>query len=533
MIEPESKHKITLASSLNSRGTTMKAKLLILLSLSFVLLSLSFVVSANAGSATWNANPVDNQWNNPANWTPNTVPNGPGDVATFGASAITSISLTSPVELHSLVLNSGASAFTFSMFGGSTLTLSGTGIVNNSGIIQNFVDAGTPQSGYGKITFNGFATAGSQTMFTNNGGPTGGAIGLITFNDSASAADATFVAFGGYMYFYDQSTADNATIIVNGTSSSDVGWSLVSLGSGTAANATLIATSGDIAGGDIGLGLIGFEGPNTARVQVYGKGYLLAYSGNIGSLEGDGLVIIEPDGNLHIGGNNLSTTFSGKIKGDTPFTSPEGAGDLNGACSIGYNEAPNNQYGAVTKEGTGTLSLRGIGTYGQGTTITAGTLLVANSDVPGTGKGPVNVTGGTLGGGGMILGRVTIGAGSFLAPASGTKTQATLTIQSILTLQADATYTCTFKARGSEAITDLVIANEVTITGANIQLKGKTSGSLTEGLVLTLISNTSANPITGTFSNLPDGGIVNVNGNKLQASYSGGDGNDLTLTVVP
>jgi hypothetical protein len=53
------------------------------------------------------------------------------------------------------------------------------------------------------------------------------------------------------------------------------------------------------------------------------------------------------------------------------------------------------------------------------------------------------------------------------------------------------------------------------------------------GLVLTVISNTSANPISGTFSNLADGAIVTVSGNKLQTSYSGGDGNDLTLTVVP
>jgi hypothetical protein len=53
------------------------------------------------------------------------------------------------------------------------------------------------------------------------------------------------------------------------------------------------------------------------------------------------------------------------------------------------------------------------------------------------------------------------------------------------------------------------------------------------GTVLTVISNTSADPISGTFANLPDGGIVTVNGNNLQASYSGGDGNDLTLTVVP
>ncbi|MGH8093277.1 MAG: hypothetical protein ACREIF_07390, partial [Chthoniobacterales bacterium] len=84
------------------------------------------------------------------------------------------------------------------------------------------------------------------------------------------------------------------------------------------------------------------------------------------------------------------------------------------------------------------------------------------------------------------------------------------------------------------AKTDKVIANGVTIaSGASVNLSGTTKGTLTSGLVLTVISNTSANPISGTFSNLADGAIVNVNGNNLQASYEGGDGNDLTLTVVP
>ena len=64
-------------------------------------------------------------------------------------------------------------------------------------------------------------------------------------------------------------------------------------------------------------------------------------------------------------------------------------------------------------------------------------------------------------------------------------------------------------------------------------MQGKTQGTLTPGTVLTVISNTSANPITGTFNNLADGEIVTINGNNFQASYSGGDGNDLTLTVVP
>jgi hypothetical protein len=79
-----------------------------------------------------------------------------------------------------------------------------------------------------------------------------------------------------------------------------------------------------------------------------------------------------------------------------------------------------------------------------------------------------------------------------------------------------------------------VIANGVTInSGAMIALSGQTVGVLAQGTVLTLISNTSANPISDTFSNLPDGSIVTINGNNFQANYSGGDGNDLTLTVVP
>ena len=49
----------------------------------------------------------------------------------------------------------------------------------------------------------------------------------------------------------------------------------------------------------------------------------------------------------------------------------------------------------------------------------------------------------------------------------------------------------------------------------------------------TVINNTAATPIAGTFHNLPEDKILNVNGSNLQASYTGGDGNDLTLTVVP
>ncbi len=119
-----------------------------------------------------------------------------------------------------------------------------------------------------------------------------------------------------------------------------------------------------------------------------------------------------------------------------------------------------------------------------------------------------------------------------LAPAHGGNKRLTLTIQGSLTFNSDSTYT--FRAKRNRSKIDKVIANGVTInSGATIDLSGETKGNLTEGMVLTLIKNTAATPISGTFSKLPDGAIVNVNGNNLQASYSGGDGNDLTLTVAP
>ena len=59
------------------------------------------------------------------------------------------------------------------------------------------------------------------------------------------------------------------------------------------------------------------------------------------------------------------------------------------------------------------------------------------------------------------------------------------------------------------------------------------AAALPPGTSFTVISNTSATPISGTFSNLPDGSTITMGSNTYLVSYEGGDGNDLTLTVVP
>ena len=119
-----------------------------------------------------------------------------------------------------------------------------------------------------------------------------------------------------------------------------------------------------------------------------------------------------------------------------------------------------------------------------------------------------------------------------LSPGNNAVTRGTLTIQSTLTFNPDATYN--FWLNTSDVTADEVVALGVTInSGAQFSFADLGSGTLTAGTVFTVINNTAATPIAGTFSNLPDGSTFTSNGNTYQVNYEGGDGNDLTLTVIP
>jgi len=547
--------------------------------LAFVLVT---TTSSFAGSATWGANPATGNWSTATNWTPATSPNGPNDIATFATSRVRFVAPEGATEVNSIVFNPGASQFTIALLT-TTLTISGTGVTNNSGVNQNFAP------GPGEIDFTNSATAGSSDVvftnagnvqffntstagnatFTNNGAvkffdtsTAGDAIlnnnAEILFQSSSTAGNGTITNSGGGTVLFSNGTptAGNATFTNTGGAVSGGGGGFIIFNSlnemtGTAGSATFINNGGAVAGaipgetlfnpGDAGNatliangglgggggGLIVFSAAGgvstggTARLEVFGNGNLDISQQNTsglttGSIEGDGLVFLGAN-NLTVGANNLSTTFSGLLQ--------------DGGIS-------HHTGGSLTKTGTGTLTLSGANTYTGGTIVSAGTLLVSNRRGSGTGTGAVKVNAGTLGGSGVITGAVTIGtgngAGATLAPAGGTKKQATLTSQNALTFNADATYSYSFKAKGNRTRTDEVVAMGVTIkSGATFIAKGTVQGALPAGLVLTVISNTSATPISGTFNNLADGAILTVNGNNFQANYKGGDGNDLTLTVVP
>jgi len=345
------------------------------------------------------------------------------------------------------------------------------------------------------LLFYGTSTAGNGT-FTNNGGTTDGSGGAqLQFLDTSTASNGTFInnggigggsegGHGGQTRFYGPSTAANATLIANGSAGLYY-W-----------NPGAILFSLDSTGG-------------TARVEVFDNGNLDISGHNapgvtVGSIEGTGNVFLGAN-NLAVGSNNLSTTFSGVMQDG----------------------------GSLTKIGTSTLTLTGENTYTGGTTIEGGKLVVNNTSGSGTSSGAVQVNAGTLGGRGTIAGEVIVGNGTgtraVLAPGRSEDKAGTLTIQSALTFNSDATYK--FELKTKRSIADKVIANGVTISGARVSFVSCGNSALPPGTVFTVIDNTAATPIAGTFNNLADGSTFTADGNTFQVSYEGGTGNDLTLTV--
>jgi len=581
------------------------------------LLMLLGVNLAHADSATWNLNPISGDWNTAENWTPNTVPNSETDVATFGTSAVTEVSLTNTmIDLGSMVFNPGANGFTITG-ADAGLDFFGDGIINDSGEIQQFVigsdvgisfrnsagagdataysvsgfasifffdtsSAGTANftasndSAYPAIYFLGDSTASNATFNILSGATlffglsnstpasgtymiTGGRMvvqsgvahnstivctqgGQVAISVFASGSNSTIdCSQGGEVHFYGTSggraeitaeggttgdedpgrinmfggaNGDHATFVVEGGMGDRVSGATMSMHSVSTAGNAQITVNGGTSGGEGGSVQFGEEsdGGNATFIMSGNATFDISQHDSnsgvaIGSLAGDGLVRLGSN-QLSLGKNNLSTTFSGLIR----------------------------DAGSLTKTGTGLLTLNGANSYAGGTTINGGTLKTGNTVGSATGTGPVSVNAGNLGGDGTIAGPVTIGSGTgsgaILEPGVDSSGPRTLTLQSSLTFKADGDYACQLNTKRDTA--DQVMANGVTIeAGAQYAFGLVGNKPLTVGKIFTVISNISTNPISGTFANLADGSTVTFGKNKYLVSYSGGDGNDLTLTVVP
>jgi autotransporter-associated beta strand protein len=376
-----------------------------------IILSLAISVETYADSATWNLNPTSNDWDTAANWTPNSVPDGSDDDATFDQSNTTDVVVGATELVRNLIFAPDADPFTITVNARRTFSLL-DGIVNDSGSNQTLVALADPGGRSGTITFDVGARAGTMMTIITQGNFVAnlGNGGLVLFNASASAEANTFInrgatvdaGFGGRIIFFGsganaaQSTITNEAGTVTGA---DGGFTSFDTGASAATSvivaegATVLNAFGGVIllsdGADAGTAsLTAEEGSNGGRggrvilgditgsgqVEINGNGILdvgrpPAHPSTVGSLTGDGTVKLSARRSREIGSNNLSTTFSGTIQDG----------------------------GIITKIGTGTFTLAGTNTYTGGTTVTSGVLLVSNASGSGTGTGAVTVNGGTLG----------------------------------------------------------------------------------------------------------------------------------------
>jgi autotransporter-associated beta strand protein len=362
-------------------------------SLMFLVPSVTYAISAQ-----WDLDPISGDWNTAANWTPDGVPNGPADIATFGLSNTTNVSISEDTEVDGITFTSAATnPYTITL--NRTLTLSGNGITNNSGIIHDFYLADPNFEGT-QMRFINSASAGNASIFID-------ADARISFLNSSTAGSATIGTHRSFISFSDNSSAGTALIEVDDVSELDFS------GNSTAGNASIFVAggSGGVFFGEVmfndsstagnatllGAGAFFFSGSSTggtARIELFQandtEGILDISTHNapgvtIGSIAGvEGTFVFLGANNLTVGSNNLSTTFSGVIQ-DGGFFGGGGTG------------------GSLTKIGSGTLILSGANTYTGETNVNGGVLQVDGSITSNT---FVNQTG-TLAGTGTINGNVT------------------------------------------------------------------------------------------------------------------------------
>jgi autotransporter-associated beta strand protein len=169
-----------------------------------------------------------------------------------------------------------------------------------------------------------------------------------------------------------------------------------------------------------------FDGPPTANqpalTQAEGvKGIILKTAGWNIAADGNRTLTVGAKGLLSAGSG--TNTIAPTVNFTASVAIDVGADNtlILAAVTAGDN--------ALEKSGQGTLVFSGANTYGGGTTVSAGTLLVSNASGSGTGAGAVAVGAATLGGTGFINGPVTLTGDSTLSSTG------TLTINSTLTIE--------------------------------------------------------------------------------------------------
>lgn len=236
----------------------------------------------------------------------------------------------------------------------NAITLNGAGIsIANPSTTNTFTLGGVIGGS------NGFAKTGAGTLILTGNNSLSGNIalnaGTLQLGSGAlagSLGSTGVVMANGTSLVFDSSASQNVSNAISGAGS------LSKRGSGTLTLSGSNSFSGAVSLDGGALQLTGGSSIGDTAALSMATSTLLGVgsSETIGSLAGNGTVVLQASSVLTTGGNNNSTTFAGSLTG----------------------------LGGLTKTGSGTFTLTGTSNFVGTTTISGGTLQIGNATTTGT-----------------------------------------------------------------------------------------------------------------------------------------------------
>jgi hypothetical protein len=361
------------------------------------------------------------------------------------------------------------------------LTIRGTGIGSAGGLVNNSTTAASIGNGVSSISTTAGGTHSTVPRVTISGDATAiAALGVTA---------ASFTINGGTTVY---SAAPTVTI---------------SGGGGANAAATAVLTGGVVSGITTTNAGTGYT---TAPTIAFSAGTITTAgtnptgTGNATNFTVNGITVT----NTGSGYTNVPTVTFSSGTGTTATANLStvilgAATTIGGSGDITINTSITGDF-ALTKAGSGILTLNGASSNPSTTTVTTGTLRGA-----GTFAGSLAINGGTHAPGNSP-GLMTTGASYTLAAPA--------------TLQIEINGT----TPGTQH-DQVSVAGTVTLAG-NLDLIA--APSLATGSTFTLINNTGASPISGTFAGKPQNTEFYEDAQWWRLSYTGGTGNDVVLTRI-
>jgi len=339
----------------------------------------------------------------------------------------------------------------------------GAGTVRFQDVMSGLSNGGLIDNGAVEVNTSAGVSATGSFGISGSGSLSKTGTGTVTLSGAATYTGATTVASGRLVWANiipastSAAVSSGATLECNVPSGiARIGHALTFTGSGTLVK----SGAGQLVFGDSTAGTITVDMGVGGLIDVQG-GLLTASSyhrglwdGNLASLNIAGGATVD---SVEAGLTIDALTGAGTLKGGYSGTSTDTIGVAN-ATSV-FGGAMQNDGGtsllAITKVGSGTLTLADAASYTGSTTVNGGTLLVDGSTA--TGSVVTVNNGGVLGGTGTT-GTVTIAAGGTLAPGNGgigtlTSSSATLALSGTANMEINKTTGTSDKVQGISTLT--------------------------------------------------------------------------------